>query len=116
MLAEGDGSASDTDNESTNQQLPLPNDSPDMLTDESIEQLIREAVCDAASEGASHEAVESASRTAAAKLRRLCGKSQNRRQKGTKRKSNASTSPAEPASETESNSEPPQQQREVARA
>ena len=86
-----------------------------IFTDDAIEQLIREAVCSAASEGASHEAVENATQDAVMKFRNMRNQTQQRRQTG-KRKKHATASLAEPARETASDSDNPQQQREVARA
>jgi len=82
--------------------------------DEEVEQFIREAVCGAASEGSTHDAVENATHEAVMKFRLMRNKSHNSRHKGKKRNRAATTSLAEPASETASNSETSPPQREVA--
>ena len=83
-------------------------DSPCDSTDADIEQLIRDAVHVAASEGASPEAVENATQDAVMKLRFMRAQPHHRRQTGKKRKKPATTSLAEPARETASNSDIPQ--------
>ncbi len=91
-------------------------DSPCDSTDDNIDQLILEAVHVAASEGASPEAVENATQDAVMKFRHMREQTHHSRQKDKKRKKHATTSLAEPARETASDSEIPQQQSEVARA
>ena len=120
--AQGDGTRSspddsssdgDSDSESHSNHLN-PSNSSSIFADADVEQLIREAVCGAASEGASHEAVENATRAAVIKLRKMRSQTHTSRQKGRKRKNSATTSPAEPASEAASNSEITPTPREVA--